>query len=71
MLDNLNNRGIRLALSNVLENKGKKNDILIKWIEDNKDKYKVHYLNISYGNCNYHAKDKSNNNTVEVLITNY
>lgn len=71
MLNNLNDKGVRFALSNVLENKGKKNDILIKWIEDNKDKYKVHYLNISYGNCNYHAKDKSNNNTVEVLITNY
>ena len=71
MLDNLNSRGIRFALSNVLENKGKKNDMLTKWIEDNKDKYKVHYLNISYGNCNYHAKDKSKNNTVEVLITNY
>lgn len=67
LLDNLNARGIKFALSNVLENKGKTNEILKVWAE----KYNVHYLNYSYGNCNYHAKDKSENSTVEVLITNY
>lgn len=67
LLDNLNARGIKFALSNVLENKGKTNEILKVWTE----KYNVHYLNYSYGNCNYHAKDKSENSTVEVLITNY
>lgn len=67
LLDNLNARGIKFALSNVLENKGKTNEILKVWTE----KYNVHYLNYSYGNCNYHAKDKSKNSTVEVLITNY
>lgn len=66
LLDGLNDRGVKFALSNVLENKGKSNDILKEWSKN----YNVHYLNNTYGNCNYHAKDKSNS-TVEVLITNY
>ena len=67
LLDKLNDNGIKFALSNVLENKGKSNDILKEWGK----KYTVHYLNNTYGNCNYHAKDKSDNSTIEVLITNY
>ena len=67
LLDNLNSKGIKFAMSNVLENKGKSNDILKDWA----NKYNIHYLNNSYGNCNYHAKDKSKNGTIEVLITNY
>ena len=67
LLDNLNERGVKFALSNVFENKGKSNDILIEWSK----KYNVHHLNNSYGNCNYHAKDKTSNTTDEVLITNY
>lgn len=67
LLNKLNDKGIKFALSNVFENKGKSNDILKKWSK----KYNVNYLNNSYGNCNYHAKDKSKNTTIEVLITNY
>ena len=67
LLDNLKCKGVKFALSNVLENKGKTNNILKKWVKD----YNIHYLNNSYGNCNYHTKDKSNNSTIEVLITNY
>lgn len=67
LLDNLNDRGIKFALSNVLENKGKSNDILKEWSK----KYNTYHLNNTYGNCNYHAKDKSTNTTDEVLITNY
>ena len=67
LLDELNNNGIKFALSNVLENKGKSNDILKEWSK----KYNIHHLNKSYGNCNYHTKDKSINSTIEVLITNY
>ena len=67
LLDSLDYRGVKFALSNVLENKGKTNNILKEWAKD----YNIHYLNNSYGNSNYHAKDKSNNSTVEVLITNY
>ena len=67
LLDEINNKHIRFALSNVFENKGKSNDILKEWSK----KYKVIHLNNTYGNCNYHTKDKSNNSTTEVLITNY
>ena len=67
LLDELDGRGIKFALSNVLENKGKSNEILKDWCK----KYTVHHLNNTYGNCNYHAKDKTSNTTDEVLITNY
>lgn len=67
LLDNLNNKGIRFALSNVLESKGRSNDILKEWSK----KYNTYHLNKTYGNCNYHTKDKSKNSTDEVLITNY
>jgi len=66
-LDVLNKKGIRFALSNVFEHKGKSNDILKEWAK----KYNIHYLDYNYGNCSYHTKDKSKNSTVEVLITNY
>lgn len=66
-LDDLNAKGYKFALSNVLEHKGKSNDILKEWSK----KYKVHYLNKDYKNCNYQTKDKSANSSVEVLITNY
>lgn len=67
LLDELNDSGIRFALSNVFENKGKINSDLIEWSR----KYNVVDLNNTYGNCNYQAKDKSKNTTREVLITNY
>jgi DNA adenine methylase Dam len=66
LLDNCNSKGIKFALSNVLENNGKKNEILIEWCK----KYNVHYLNADYSNSNYHKKDKENK-PIEVLITNY
>lgn len=67
LLDEANEKGIRFALSNVLENKGKSNDILKEWCK----KYNTYHLNNTYANCNYHAKDKSTSGTDEVLITNY
>ena len=67
LCDNLHSKGIKFALSNVLENKGKSNDILKEWSQ----KYNVIHLNNTYSNCNYHAQDKSINSTDEVLITNY
>lgn len=66
LLDNLNMIGIRFALSNVFECKGKKNNILIEWA----NRYRVHYLNHHYNNSNYQIKDKTSR-TVEVLICNY
>lgn len=66
LLDNLNKRNIRFGLSNVLTNKGKRNEILAEWCK----KYNVHHLNNTYNNCSYHAKDKTSI-TEEVFITNY
>jgi DNA adenine methylase Dam len=67
LCDKLDKQGTRFALSNVFECKGKSNDILKKWSNN----YNLAYINSNYGNCNYHAKDKSKDSTVEVLITNY
>ena len=66
-LNKCDSKGIKFALSNVLENKDKKNNILIEWSK----RYKVHKINRSYHNANYNIKKKSKNNTNEVLITNY
>ena len=62
ILDNLNNKGIKFALSNNLKYE---NPLLKEWMQ----KYTVHYLNANYSNCNYQKKDKSPD--IEVLITNY
>lgn len=67
LLDQLNNKGIKFALSNVLESKGKSNDILKEWSK----KYTIHKLNAKYGNANYQRQDKNDSTTLEVLVTNY
>ena len=67
-LEELDKRGIRFALSNVLESKGKKNLILSEWINQNK-KFKVIPLNYDYTNSNYHTK--KDGITKEVLVVNY
>lgn len=66
LLDDLNAKGIRFALSNVLYHKGLSNDLLIEWSK----KYHIHYIDKTYSNCNYQFKER-NAVTVEVLITNY
>lgn len=68
LLTRLDKKGIRFALSNVLEHKGNTNQILRDWI--NIYNYKIHDLSFDYKNSNYHSTAK-NNKTVEVLITNY
>jgi len=67
LLDKLDENKIRFALSNVLEHKGRVNDLLLKW----SDKYFIHELNSDYSNCNYQTKNKSIAGSREVLITNY
>ena len=69
-LDNLNERGIRFALSNVLHSKGKENKILLDWIDRNVGRYRVIYLDYNYANSNYQTKDKTSK-AEEVLIVNY
>ncbi len=68
ILDGLNERGIKFALSNVSHHKGVLNEILLDWRRDNK--YHMHKINFNYNNCNYHTRN-SDNITQEVLITNY
>lgn len=67
LIDQLNERGIRFAFSNVLESKGKSNEMLKEWCK----KYNVHILNFNYINCNYGTKNRDKTSTIEVLITNY
>ena len=69
-LDNLNSNGIKFALSNVLSSKGKKNLILLEWLNKNSADYKIIHLKYSYSNSNYHKTDKFSTSD-EVLIVNY
>lgn len=66
LLDKLNDKGIKFALSNVFEHNGMINDRLIKWSK----KYIVHFIDYNYNNSNYQSKAK-NFKTKEVLICNY
>lgn len=65
-LDELNNRNIRFALSNVIEHKGRVNNMLDEW----RMAYNTHFLSKNYNNSSYHSKN-TDKNTIEVLITNY
>ena len=69
ILTMLDHSRIKFGLSNVIHHKGKTNQILLSWIEENG--YHINYLNKDYSNCNYHTLDKSKNASVEVLVTNY
>lgn len=69
-LDGLTERNIRFALSNVLESKGKSNDILKAWICKNSGRYRVIPLNYDYSNSNYHTKQRDTG-AKEVLVVNY
>ena len=64
MLDKRSQQNRKWALSNNIA----VNTTLVNWA--NEHGYKIHYINNSYGNSNYHKKDKSDKD-VEVLITNY
>ena len=64
ILEQLNKRGVKWALSNVFANRGKTNDHLVKWCQDNN--WEVHHLS-----RNYNPFSKGNSNNDEVLICNY
>ncbi|MCC8145506.1 MAG: DNA adenine methylase, partial [Bacteroidales bacterium] len=68
VLDNLNVRKIKFALSNVLSHEGKENSILKEWIDRNH--YNVHKIDMDYHYSNYQKKSKKADSQ-EVLITNY
>ena len=67
-LDVLNEKKIPFALSNVIEHKGRKNEILIKWLSQNTDTLVQNTLNKNYKNSNYQTNKEG---SIEVLITNY
>lgn len=69
-LDNLDSQNIKFALSNVLEHKGKSNDILKRWVANNPN-YKINYIDFHYSNSNYQTLVRDKNASIEVLITNY
>jgi len=68
LLTRLDKKGIRFALSNVLEHKGEINYIMKDWAK--KNNYQIYKLSHNYKNSNYQSTAK-NSKTIEVLITNY
>lgn len=65
LLDSLNERGIKFALSNVINYKGRVNELLLEW--SNTGKYHIHPIQSNY--ISYH--DNSINSFNDVLITNF
>jgi len=65
----LDSKGIKFALSNVIEHKGNKNNILEAWIKGHN--YKIHIIDCNYNNSNYHKQNGNILKTTEVLVTNY
>jgi len=63
VIDRLNTKGVKFALSNVTHYNGRKNDLLIEWVK----KYKVHKIKSNY--INYH--NNGNKYIKEILVTNY
>lgn len=68
ILDSLSERGVKFALSNVVQHEGKENFLLRDWI--NQNNYIVHDLFMDYHYSNYQKKSKKAESQ-EVLITNY
>ena len=65
----LDSRGIKFALSNVIEHKGTKHNLLDTWIKEHN--FKVHFIECDYNNSNYHKQHGNILKTVEVVVTNY
>jgi site-specific DNA-adenine methylase len=74
LLDALDERRVRFALSNVLTAKGGTNAILADWLSRRdrrgRREYRVIHLNCSYANSNYQVKNRTDA-ADEVLIVNY
>ena len=72
MLDKLNDKGVKFALSNVLQKKklNVKNEILYNWLERNNDKYFINKIDYHYRSASYNKKNRDGLEE-EILITNY
>lgn len=67
LLVEIDKRGSRFALSEMISSKGRVNEVLAKWVEDNG--YSINYNNVKYlGVPSTHNNDRK---SVEVLVTNY
>ncbi|VEE81586.1 Dam family site-specific DNA-(adenine-N6)-methyltransferase [Enterococcus hirae] len=66
LMDSLTRRGVRYALSNVTEHKGKTNTLLKEYIDTHS--VEVHYLDFNYNNSSHNSKGIG---SIEVLVTNY
>ncbi|QBQ07814.1 DNA adenine methylase [Spiroplasma gladiatoris] len=66
-ISELNSKGYKFILSNVLQSNGKTNIILLDWVK--KNNFKVINVDVNYNNSNYHRKNKDI--TREVIILNY
>ena len=64
LLDNLHSKGVKFAISNLMEHKGRENTIFKTWAE----KYNVYDISSNY--ISYHD-NKTQSNHREVLVTNY
>ena len=64
LLDELNAKGVRFAISNLIFQKGKTNEIFLNWAK----KYKMYDVQSNY--INYHDNTINNNNK-EVVVINY
>ncbi|MCA6084996.1 DNA adenine methylase [Candidatus Endomicrobiellum agilis] len=69
-LDKLNDKGIKFALSNVIQHKNKTNTLLKKWVVGNSS-YFINSIKMNYSNSNYQIKNRNKLTTIEVLVTNY
>jgi DNA adenine methylase Dam len=72
-LNRMLNSNIKFILSNVLEHRSHKNEILSEWIKSRKDRLLVVFPNKNKKGEKYtlnRAVDKRNNKTVEVIVTN-
>ena len=65
-LDNANKQGLKWAMSNIVAHKGQENVALIEWAEQ----YYVYDIYTDYSKAVYN-KIKTNEPTIEVIITNY
>jgi len=63
LLDELNNKGVKFAISNIILHKGKENKIFMDWMK----KYKVYKIKSNY--ISYH--DNGIKKIEEVLVVNY
>ena len=66
LLNQLTKQGVRYALSNVIEHKGKTNYFLKEFIENSN--VVVHYLDYNYNNSSHNTRGSG---SIEVLVTNY